>query len=139
MAVARTHRNAGLGSGLLQTMARLGETVALTAGHGGCRGTLLEVELVDGPPPDADRTLRRRRATFYLRHGALRTGATVPRPPRAQPEMPEWEIMLLPGAAWSGVIDAATRHDLVRALMVEGYGLDPSAGWLALHLAATIP
>jgi hypothetical protein len=52
--------------------------------------------------------------------------------------------MLLPGSAWAGgvlrgVLDGATRRDLGRALMVEGYGADPDAAWFAEYLARIAP
>ncbi len=89
---------------------------------------------MNGPPPTADRTLRRRRVAFYLRHGAVHTGAEVPRPPWAPPEMPEWEIMLLPGAAWAGSLDGAARRDVCRALMVEGHETPADTPWLQTWL-----
>lgn len=134
LAVAPARRCAGAGAILLDAARAASEAWAQTAGRPGCRGTLAEVELVDGPPLTADRALRRRRVTFYRRHGAVHTGADVPRPPWAPPEMPEWEIMLLPGTAWAGSLDDTVRRDLSRALMVEGYGTPADAPWLQAWL-----
>jgi hypothetical protein len=99
-----------------------------------CAGALLEVEVPNGPPPAADRSLRRRRIVFYERHGALRTGIPFPRPPWASAGQPDWEVLLLPGRAWCNTLDGATRRSLGRALLVEGYRADPQAPWLAAYL-----
>ena len=134
LAVDPARRSQGSGARLLHAVAAAGEMIALTAGRNGCRGVLIEIEIPDSPPPDADRSLRARRIAFYERHGALITGVPYPRPPWAPPEQPDFELMLLPGSAWPGVLDAATRRALGRALMVEGYGADPDAAWLAEYL-----
>lgn len=135
LAVAPERRGAGAGSILLDAARAAGEGWARTAGAAGCRGLLAEIEVVDGPPPAADRTLRRRRVAFYLRHGAIPTGVQVPRPPWAPPEMPRWEVMILPGAAWDGALDGRARRQLCLALMVEGYGTPATAPWLQTWLA----
>ena len=144
LAVDPARRSQGSGARLLHAVAAAGETIAQAAGKNGCRGVLIEIEIPDSPPSDADRSLRTRRIAFYERHGALITGVPYPRPPWAPPEQPDFELMLLPGSAWTGgawaggvlpgVLDAATRRGLGRALMVEGYGADPDAAWLAEYL-----
>ncbi len=134
LAVAPARRSAGAGAILLNAVRAASEDWAHTAGLHGCRGTLAEVERVEGPPPAADRTQRQRRVAFYRRHGAIHTGAEVPRPPWASPEMPEWEIMLLPGTAWDGNLDANVRRDVCLALMVEGYGAPADTQWLRAWL-----
>lgn len=130
LAVARTRRGQGLGSRLLTAVQPLGEDLAAAAGAPGCLGMLIEVEQIAAPPPDADREQRRQRIAFYRRHGALDTGVSVPRPPWAPPEMPDWTIMLIPGRGWAGRLDRAAARELCRALMVEGYGIAPDAPWL---------
>ena len=144
LAVDQARRNQGSGARLLDAVAATGETIAHAAGRNGCRGVLIEIEIPDSPPPDADRSLRTRRIAFYERNGALITGVPYPRPPWAPPEQPDFELMLLPGGAWAGgvlpgVLDAATRRDLGRALMVEGYGADPEAAWFAEYLDGIAP
>ncbi len=134
LAVDPARRSRGAGTQLLRAVAAAGETIADRVGRPGCRGVLIEIEVPDGPPPDADRSLRTRRVAFYERNGALVTGVPYPRPPWAPPEQPDFELMLLPGQAWSGALDPATRRGLGHALMVEGYGADPEAGWLAGYL-----
>lgn len=134
LAVAAARRNLGLGSRLLQAVAATGEEIALARGRAGCRGTLLEVEIPDSPPLDADRALRRRRSAFYARQGAIATGVPFARPAQAPPEQPDWELMVLPGRAWTGVLDGPLRRELGRALMVEGYAADPHAPWLRKYL-----
>ncbi|MEJ5198506.1 MAG: GNAT family N-acetyltransferase [Anaerolineae bacterium] len=134
LAVAPGRRNRGVGSLLLRDQIAAGEAIARAAGRAGCRGILLEVETPDGPPPDADRDLRRRRIAFYHRHGALSTGIPFPRPPSAPPEQPDWELMLLPGSAWRGALAGPARRELARALLVEGYRMDEQAAWLATYL-----
>ncbi len=134
LVIDAARRNRGLGPLLLEATIAAGETIAQAVGQGGCRGALIEVEIPDSPPPDADRHLRQRRIGFYLRHGAIATGVPFARPPSAPAEEPEWEVMLLPGRGWSGVLDSAARRELGWALMVEGYGSDPQAAWLAEYL-----
>ncbi len=102
LAVDPTRRNQGSGARLLQAVAASGETIAQAASRDGCRGVLIEIEIPDSPPPDADRSLRTRRIAFYERNGALITGVPYPRPPSAPPEQPDFELMLLPGSAWTG-------------------------------------
>jgi GNAT superfamily N-acetyltransferase len=144
LAVDPARRNQGSGARLLDAVAVTGETIAHAAGRNGCCGVLIEIEIPDSPPADADRSLRTRRIAFYERHGALITGVPYPRPPWAPPEQPDFELMLLPGRAWAGdawpgVLDGATRRGLGRALMVEGYGADPHAAWLAEYLDRIAP
>lgn len=139
LAIDPARRNGGLGSFLLRATVAAGEQIATAAGQVGCRGTLIEVEILDSPPPEADRDLRQRRINFYARHGALRTGVPFARPPDAPPEQPDWEIMVLPGRAWAGELDGPVRRELGRALMIEGYGVDPAAPWLAGYLAGIAP
>jgi GNAT superfamily N-acetyltransferase len=144
LAVDPTRRNQGSGATVLHAAAAAGETIAHAAGRNGCRGVLIEVEIPDSSPPDANRSLRTRRIAFYERHGALITGVPYPRPPWAPPEQPDFELMLLPGSAWTGgagpgVLDGATRRGLGRSLMVEGYGADPDAAWFAGYLDRIAP
>lgn len=139
LAIDPTRRNQGLGAILLRAAAAAGEAIAQAAGRDGCAGTLLEVEIPDSPPAEADRSLRRRRIAFYERHGALRTGIPFPRPPWAPAEQPDWEVLLLPGRAWRNPLDGATRRGLGRALLVEGYRADPQAPWLVAYLDALAP
>ncbi|OQA39721.1 MAG: hypothetical protein BWY52_03070 [Chloroflexi bacterium ADurb.Bin325] len=137
LAVDAARRGQGEGSTLLAHMLALGEEQARAAGRPGCRGMLLEVETPDGPP-EATRGLRSRRVAFYRRFAALDTGVAVPRPRWIPPEQPDWNIMFIPGAAWAGVLDAAVRRELVRALIVEGYGAPPDADWLLGALAQIV-
>ena len=81
----------------------------------------------DSPPPDADRSLRTR-ASPSTNGTTLITGVPYPRPPSAPPEQPDFELMLLPGSAWTdGVLPGALDGAIWAALMVEGYGADPDA------------
>lgn len=139
LAVAAAQRGRGVGALLLCEQVAAGEAIARALGRPGCRGVLLEVEVPDGPPPGADRALRRRRVAFYRRQGALSTGIPFPRPPGAPPEQPDWEIMLLPGSAWCETLDGPVRRALARSLQVEGYGVDEEAPWLAAYLASLEP
>lgn len=139
LAIAPACRSQGRGAILLRAAAAAGEALAQTAGRDGCAGTLLEVEIPDGPPPAADRGLRQRRIAFYERHGALRTGIPFPRPPWVPAEQPDWEALLLPGHAWRNILDGPMRRGLGRALLVEGYQVDPQAPWLAAYLDALAP
>ncbi len=139
LAVAASRRGQGLGSRLLAAVLPLGEDLAVAAGKTGCRATLIEVEQVAAPPPDADRTQRRQRIAFYRRHGALDAGVAVPRLPWALPEMPDWDILLIPGRGWEGRPDRAAARSLCRSLMVEGYHIAPDAPWLTDYLAQLAP
>jgi GNAT superfamily N-acetyltransferase len=135
-AIAPALRGRGLGTWLLGQTITAGETAATEAGRLGCRGTLIEVEALSGPPPGANRAERERRQAFYRRSHAISTGLRYPRPPGAAHEMPEWDILLIPGAAWKDALDRETRQGLVRALCVEGYGLAPDTVHLLEYLAA---
>lgn len=135
-AVTPSLRSQGLGSQVLGATLAAGEAVARQAGHRGCRGTLVEVETVDGPPANADRRARERRHAFYERHRAIRTGLRYPRPPDAPPHMPEWDLLLIPGAAWEGSLDRPVRHDIVRAVCIEGYQMLPDTPYLIDYLAS---
>lgn len=139
LAVAVSRRGQGLGSRLLAAVLPLGDEFAAAAGNVGCLGTLIEVEQVAAPPPDADRAQRRQRIAFYRRHGALDVGVAVPRPPWAPPEMPDWDILLIPGRGWDGRPERAAAHSLCRSLMVEGYHIAPDAPWLTDYLAKLAP
>jgi len=127
----------GWGSRILAASLPLGEEAALQHGHDGCVGTLLEVEAVAGLPPGTTRQMRARRQEFYRRHGAIVTGAKYPRPPDALPEMPDFVLLFIPGRAWNFHLDNAFRRNLVRSLMVEGYGVPEDAAWLQAALART--
>ncbi len=139
LAIDPTRRSQGLGALLLQAAAATGEVIAQAAGRDGCAGTLLEVEVPESPPPEADRHRRHRRIVFYERQGALVTGIPFPRPPWAPDEQPNWEVMLLPGRAWRNALDGPTRRSLGHALLVEGYRADPQAAWLVAYLDAIAP
>ena len=102
LAVDPTRRNQGAGARLLHAVAAAGETIAQAAGRNGCRGVLIEIEIPDSPPPDADRSLRTAASPSTSGNGALITGVPYPRPPWAPPEQPDFELMLLPGSAWAG-------------------------------------
>jgi hypothetical protein len=43
--------------------------------------------------------------------------------------MPDWDLLLVPGAAWDGSIDDALRYRLLRSLMVEAYHTPEDAPW----------
>ncbi len=133
-AVRADLRGQGWGSRILAASLQDGERAAQHANHAGCLGTLLEVEAVEGPPDDADGELRRRRQAFYRRQGALVSGAKYPRPPWSPPEMPDWDLLFIPGSAWDGRIDGALRYRLIRSLMVEGYNTPEDADWLVAAL-----
>lgn len=133
LAVEAARRAQGAGSTLLTHMLQMGEAQARAAGQRGCRGMLLEVE-TPGVPPEATLHIRARRVAFYRRFGALDIGVPVPRGPWIPPEQPDWNIMLIPGTAWTGPLDVTTRRALGRALMVEGYDIPPDAPWLQAEL-----
>ena len=139
LATDERHRNGGLGSKMLEAVTQAAEEMALADGRPGCRGTIAEVETVDGPPRHADRLVRARRIGFYRRHGAVPTGVFTARPPWARPEMPEWEVMLLPGRAWNQELDGPARREMACALMVEGYRVSPHADWLRAYLDRVHP
>lgn len=134
-AVRADLRSQGWGARILSACLPAGEAAAQAAGHAGCIGTLLEVEAIDGPPSDADRQQRARRQAFYQRHGAHISGARCPRPPWAPSEMPDFELMFIPMAAWDGRLDDALRYRLIHSLMVEAYATPADAPWLRAALA----
>ncbi len=136
LAVRPELRSQGWGTYLLTSSMRSGEEAARRSSRDGCIGAAMEVEAVDGPPVDADREQRVRRHVFYRRQGALPTGVLVPRPPWAPPEMPDWDVLVIPMSAWQGRIDAAFCRTLLRSVLVEGYGFSEDAPWLAAALAA---
>lgn len=139
LAVTASRRGGGLGSRLLTAVLPLGEAFAAAAGAAGCLGTLIEVEQVAAPPPDADRAQRIQRIAFYRRHGAVDIGAAVPRPLHASPAMPDWDILLIPGRGWAGRPERAAVRSLCRSLMVEGYHIAPDSPWLTAYLAELAP
>lgn len=133
-AVRADLRGQGWGSRILLASLPFGEDAALQYGQGGCTGTLLEAEAYAGLPPGPARDMAIRRQEFYRRHGAIVTGAQYPRPPDAPPEMPDFDLLFIPGRGWDGRLDNAFRRDLVSALTVEGYAVPEDAGWLQAAL-----
>ena len=133
-AVRADLRGQGWGARILNATLPQGEDAARRHGQDGCLGALLEVETVDGPPPNADRTQRVQRQRFYRRLGAVATGALFPRWPWAPPEMPDFDLLLVPGRAWDGRIDDALRREVVGSLLVEGYGVPEGDPWLLAAL-----
>jgi GNAT superfamily N-acetyltransferase len=134
-AVRTDLRAQGWGSRILTASLPIGEDAAAQHGHDGCTGTLLEAVAVGGQPPGATRGMAVRRQEFYRRHGAIVTGAQYPRPPDAPPDMPDYDLLFVPGRAWDGRLDNAFRRRLVRSLTVEGYGVPEAAAWLQAALA----
>lgn len=128
-------RGQGWGARMLAAALPYGEAAAQAHGHPGCLGALLEVETVEGPPPDADREQRVRRQRFYRRLGALDTGAHFPRWPWAPADMPDFDLLLIPGSGWNGKIDDSLRHRLIHSLLVEGYATAEDEPWLVAALA----
>lgn len=134
-AVRADLRGQGWGSRILAASLPRGEDAALQHGHDGCTGALIEVVAIAGLPPGAARQMSIRRQEFYRRHGAIATGAQYPRPPDAPAEMPDFDLLFVPGRAWDGRLDNAFRRSLVRSLVVEGYEAPESAAWLQAALA----
>ncbi len=130
LAVRSDLRGQGWGARILADALPEGEVAARAHGHDGYLGALLEVESVDGPPPDADREQRVRRHRFYRRLGALDVGAVYPRPPFTPPDMPDFDLLLVPGPAFDGNIDDALRRRLIYSLAVEAYNTPPDEPWL---------
>ena len=128
-AVRADIRGQGWGGRILTAALPHGEEAAHRHGHDGCLGALIEAEVLDSPPADADREQRARRQAFYRRNGALLTGTRYPRPPWAPPAMPDWDLLFVPGAAWDGRIDDAFRYRILRSLMVEAYHTPKDAQW----------
>lgn len=134
-AVRADLRGRGWGSAMLTADLPMGEDAAVQHGHDGCTGALIEAVAVAGLPPGDTQRLAVRRQEFYRRHGAIVTGAQYPRPPDAPPEMPDFDLLFVPGRAWDGRLDTAFRRRLVRSLVVEGYGVPEDAAWLQAALA----
>ncbi len=133
-AVREDLRGQGWGSRILAAALAAGQEDAVRAGRSGNRGTLLEAEAIDGGLSGPVRTLRMRRQAFYRRHGALVTGALTPRWPDAPAAMPDFDLLFIPARGWEGAIDGGFRRDIVRSLMVEGYGVPEDAPWLVAAL-----
>jgi GNAT superfamily N-acetyltransferase len=102
-------RSKGWGARILAEVAPQGEDEARRHGHEAPIGVALEVEAVDGPPKDADREQRVRRHAFYERNGAMFV-VRYPRPSSALPEMPDYDLLLIPQSGWSGRVDDALRY-----------------------------
>ncbi len=134
-AVRADLRGQGWGSRILTASLPIGEDAALRHGHAGCTGTLLEAVAFAGLTPGGKRRMGVRRQEFYRRHGAIVTGAQYPRPPDASPDMPDFDLLFVPGRAWDGRLDNAFRRRLIRSLVVEGYGVPEDAAWLQAKLA----
>jgi ribosomal protein S18 acetylase RimI-like enzyme len=139
LAVRAELRSQGWGARLLSLALPEGEVAARQHGHAGSVGTLVQVENVDGPPRDANRAQRLRRQAFYQRNGAIQLGALSARWPWAPPEMPDYDMVLIPGSAWGGEVDDRLRYRLGLALMVEAYSVPPDAAWLVEQLARYKP
>jgi GNAT superfamily N-acetyltransferase len=119
LAVASTHRDRGIGGQLLRLISNAGEEISQMFGLDGCRGTLIEVERPDDSLSVAERDLRIRRIDFYLRNGAVPSGTLFEHPAWAPPEMPNWDIMILPGYAWTGSLDEPSRQALSSFVLAE--------------------
>jgi GNAT superfamily N-acetyltransferase len=119
LAIARTRRGAGVGATLLNAVRAAGEDWAQAAGWSGCRGALIEVERPEDSLTAVERELRLRRIAFYLRNGAVPAGMLFDRPDWAPPEMPNWDIMILPGQAWAGSLAEASRQALASMVLAE--------------------
>ncbi len=128
LAVESTYRDGGIGGRLLRHISKAGEEISRMFGHDGCRGTLIEVERPDDSRSAAARDLCIRRIGFYLRNGAVPSGTLFEHPVWAPPEMPNWDIMILPCYAWTGSLDESSRQALSRLVLAEirgRLGLDP--------------
>ena len=134
-AVRADMRGHGWGSRILASSLPDGENAALQHSHDGCTGALIEAEAYASMPPGPTRDTAIRRQEFYRRHGAIVTGAQYPRPPDAPAEMPDFDLLFVPGRGWDGRLDNAFRRSLVRSLAVEGYEVPESAAWLQAALA----
>jgi GNAT superfamily N-acetyltransferase len=119
LAVASSHRDRGIGGRLLGQISKAGEEISQMFGLDGCRGTLIEVERPDDSLSVAERDLRIRRIDFYLRNGAAPSGTLFEHPVWAPPEMPNWDIMILPGYAWTGSLDEPSRQALSSSVLAE--------------------
>ena len=119
LAVESTHRDRGIGGRLLGHIAQAGEEISQMLGLDGCRGILIEVERPDDSLSVAERKLRMRRIDFYLRNGAVPSGTLFEHPVWAPPEMPNWDIMILPGYAWTGSLDEPSRQALSSSVLGE--------------------
>jgi len=128
LGVESTYRDRGIGGRLLRHVSKAGEEISQMFGLGGCRGILIEVERPDDSLSAAERDLRIRRIGFYLQHGAVPSGKLFEHPIWAPPEMPNWDIMILPGLAWTGSLDESSRQALSSLVLAEiraSLGLDP--------------
>lgn len=132
-AVRQDLRSKGWGARILAAVAPQGGDEARRHGHEAPIGVALEVEAVDGPPEDADREQRMRRHAFYERNGAIFV-ARYPRPSFAPPEMPDYDLLLIPQGGWSGRVDDALRYRMIHAVAVEGYDEPEDAPWLVSGL-----
>ena len=119
LAVESTHRDRGIGGRLLRLISKAGEEISQMFGLDGCRGTLIEVERPDDSLSVAEQDLRIRRIGFYLRNGAVPSGMLFEHPVWAPPEMPNWDIMILPGYAWTGSLDEPSRQALSSSVLAE--------------------
>jgi GNAT superfamily N-acetyltransferase len=137
-AVRQDLRSMGWGARILAEVAPQGEDEARRHGHEASIGVALEVEAVDGPPEDADREQRVRRHAFYERNGAIFV-VRYPRPSSALPEMPDYDLLLIPESGWNGRLDDALRYRMIQAVAVEGYDTPEDAPWLVEGLKQYVP
>jgi ribosomal protein S18 acetylase RimI-like enzyme len=125
LAVDAPCRNRGIGSRLLRHMSK-----ALPGHAARLQGILLEVEPTE-TEDQGERGDRLRRIAMYERNGA-RVVDCAPR--YRAPDLSteghtlRYTLMWLPLQGGPGIARGALLHDAVRAVLTEGYGLDPSNG-----------
>ncbi|MBN1309847.1 MAG: GNAT family N-acetyltransferase [Anaerolineae bacterium] len=122
IAVDERARNRGIGGKLLVFL------TSVLAGSGDASGIIFEAEAVDYGRPE-ERALRKRRIDFYKRHGAslIECAPNYRGPDLSGPGEVHYALMWIPFAENKEVPTGQHLRDLVRVLLVQGYGLEDSA------------
>jgi GNAT superfamily N-acetyltransferase len=122
IAIDAQMRGQGIGGRLLDFL------VAALRRSGAAAGIIFEAESVEHGCSE-ERALRQRRLDFYRRHGALLIeGAPNYRgPDLSGPGEIHYALMWIPFVPGEQAPSGRRLHDLVRALLVQGYGLEAIA------------
>ncbi len=125
IAVDAVRRDQGIGALLLRNLRTRFNEGADSAVRGG--GWIFEVEPPDASEKRAERDLRRRRIGFYQRNAAtiIECAPAYRAPDLERPGTLPYLLMWLPAAPSSAPPAGALLRDLVVAVLIESYELDP--------------
>lgn len=119
IAVDERARNQGIGGKLLDFLA---DTLSMP---GNASGVIFEAEAIECGQPE-ERALRKRRIDFYQRHGAqiIECAPNYRGPDLSGPGEVRYTLLWIPLAQDDKAPSGQPLHDLVQALLVQGYQLE---------------